>query len=55
MHEFGTTPEQLAAVAVTARHHASLNPAAEMRDPIEIGDVLNSPVVADPLHALDCS
>lgn len=55
MHEFGTTPEQLAAVAVTARLHASLNPAAEMRDPIEIDDVLNSPVVADPLHALDCS
>ncbi len=55
MHEFGTTPEQLAAVAVTARLHASLNPAAEMRDPIGIDDVLNSPVVADPLHALDCS
>ncbi len=55
MHEFGTTPEQLAAVAVTARLHASLNPAAEMRDPIGIDDVLNSPVVADPLHVLDCS
>jgi len=55
MHEFGTTSEQLAAVAVAARYHASLNPGAEMREPIEISDVLNSPVIADPLHVLDCS
>lgn len=55
MHEFGTTPEQLAAVAVEARRHAALNPAAEMREPIEIRDVLDSPMVADPLHMLDCS
>ena len=55
MHEFGTTPEQLAAVAVAARSHATLNPAAEMREPLEIRDVLESPLVADPLHQLDCS
>jgi acetyl-CoA acetyltransferase len=55
MHEFGTTSEQLAQVAVTARKHAMLNPAAEMQAPLSIDDVLNSPVVADPLHALDCS
>ena len=55
MHEYGTTAEHFAAVAVTARHHASLNPAAEMREPISGEDVLNSRVVADPLHALDCS
>jgi acetyl-CoA acetyltransferase len=55
MHEFGTTSEQLAAVAVAARYHASLNPSAEMRQPIEISDVLDSPVIADPLHVLDCS
>jgi acetyl-CoA acetyltransferase len=55
MHEFGTTPEQLAQVAVTARKHAMLNPAAEMQTPLSIDDVLNSPVVADPLHAFDCS
>ena len=55
MHEFGTTSEQLAAVAVTARRHASLHPGAELREPIEIRDVLDSPMVADPLHQLDCS
>ena len=55
MLEFGTTSEQLAQVAVSARAHAALNPAAEMRAPITIDDVLNSPLVADPLHALDCS
>lgn len=55
MHEFGTTAEQLAAVAVTTRRHASLNPAAEKREPIEIADVLRSRLIADPLHLLDCS
>lgn len=55
MHEYGTTSEQLAQVAVSARHHACLNPAAEMNEPLTLSDVLNSPLVADPLHALDCS
>lgn len=55
MHEYGTTPEQLAAVAVSARQHACLNPAAEMRTPLTVDDVLNSPMAAEPLHALDCS
>jgi len=55
MHEFGTTQEQFAAVAVAAREHAARNPAAELRKPIEISDVLASPMVADPLHQLDCS
>ena len=55
MHEFGTTSEQLAQVAVSARFHASLNPAAEMRNTLTIEEVLASPIVADPLHALDCS
>ena len=54
MHEYGTKPEQLAQVAVSARRHASLNPAAEMRDEISIADVLNSPLVAYPLRVLDC-
>ena len=49
MHEFGTTSEQLAQVAVSARRHASLNPAAEKREPMTIADVLASPVVADPV------
>lgn len=55
MHEYGVTPEQLAAVAVNARHHASLHPGAQMRDPITIEDVLASRLIADPLRLLDCS
>ena len=55
MNQYGTTPEQLAAVAVSCRQHASLNPAAQMRDPITVDDVLASRMIADPLHLLDCS
>ncbi|HLW70813.1 MAG TPA: hypothetical protein VKS22_09350 [Candidatus Binataceae bacterium] len=54
-HAYGTTDEQRAAVAVVCRKHASMNPAAQMRDPITIDDVLNSRLIADPLHLLDCS
>lgn len=55
MDAYGTTPEQLAAVAVSGRQHASRNPAAQMREPITVQDVLNSRMIADPLHLLDCS
>jgi acetyl-CoA C-acetyltransferase len=51
---FGTTAEQLAEIAVTMRHHASLNPAAKMRQPITVDDVLASRIISDPLHLLDC-
>lgn len=54
MHEFGTTPEQLAAVAVTMRKHAASNPFAQKRELITVEDVVNSRLVADPLHKLDC-
>ncbi len=54
MHEFGTTPAQLADVAVSARRWAALNPAATLRTPIQVDDVLASPTICDPLHALDC-
>jgi acetyl-CoA acetyltransferase len=54
MHEFGTTPEQLAEIAVGVREFAGLNPHALYRDPITVDDVLNSPMIADPLHKLDC-
>jgi acetyl-CoA acetyltransferase len=54
MHEFGTTPEQLAAIAVTCREHAMLNPHALYRERITVDDVLNSRMIADPLHKLDC-
>ncbi len=55
MAEFGTTPEQLAAVAVACRAHAARNPAAQMREPVTVDDVLASRMIADPLHLLDCS
>ncbi|HUC36883.1 MAG TPA: acetyl-CoA acetyltransferase [Acidimicrobiales bacterium] len=54
MHEYGTTSEQLASVAVTMRDHAKFNPQAQYRDPITVHDVLSSRMVADPLHVLDC-
>lgn len=54
MHEFGTTEEQLAEIAVATRKWASLNPAATMRDPIDIDDVMSSTPIADPLKRLDC-
>lgn len=55
MEAYGTTPEQLAAVSVACRKHAGLNPAAQMRSPISVDDVVNSRMIADPLHLLDCS
>ena len=55
MHEFGTTSEQLAAIAVACRRHASLNPKAFKREPISVDDVLSSRMVSTPLHLLDCS
>lgn len=54
MYEYGTTSEQLAEIAVATRKWAQLNPAATMREPITIEDVLHSPLIADPLHRLDC-
>ena len=53
MHEYGTTSEQLAEIAVATRKWAQLNPAAMMRDPLSIDDVLKSPMISDPLHLLD--
>jgi acetyl-CoA acetyltransferase len=54
MYQYGTTSEQLAAIAVATRKNASRNPRAVMRDPITIADVLASRVIAEPLHLLDC-
>jgi acetyl-CoA acetyltransferase len=54
MHEFGTTSEQLAEIAVTTREHATANPQAQYRDPITVDDVVGSRMIADPLHMLDC-
>ena len=54
MHEFGTTSEQLAEIAVAVREHRGLNPNALYRDPITVDDVVASRMIADPLHMLDC-
>src|SRR5919109_1441429 len=54
MHEFGTRPEHLAEIAVQIRQNASRNPKAMYRDPIAIQDVLESRLIASPLHKLDC-
>lgn len=55
MHEYGATSEDFARVSVVQRSHASRNPRACFRDPITVDDVLNSRLIADPLHLLDCS
>jgi len=54
MYQYGTTAEQLAWVKVAASHHAQHNPHAMLRDVVTVKDVLESPMVADPLHRLDC-
>jgi len=54
MHQYGTTREQLAEVAVAARKWAQLNPEAQMRDPLTIEDVIGARMVADPLTVRDC-
>jgi acetyl-CoA acetyltransferase len=54
MHLFGTTREQMAAVAVAARAWANLNPEAFARGPLAIDDVLRSRMISDPLSVLDC-
>jgi acetyl-CoA acetyltransferase len=54
MFEYGTTLEQLAEVAVTARHNAADNPEADFRDPITIDEVLSGRMIADPFTKLQC-
>jgi len=54
MHEFGTTSAQLAWIKVAASHHAQHNPHALLREVVTVDDVVSSPMIADPLHRLDC-
>ena len=54
MFEYGTTSEQLGAVAVAFRKHAARNPRAMMRDAITLADHQTSRMVSDPLRKLDC-
>src|SRR5215813_5652426 len=54
MYQYGTTSEQLAWIKVAASHHAQHNPHAMLRDVVTVEDVVKSPLVASPLHRLDC-
>lgn len=54
MHQYGTTKEQLGAVAVAARQWAQLNPEAFMREPLTLADYMSARLVADPLGVRDC-
>ena len=54
MHEFGTTREMLASVAVKNHHNGALDPYAHFQDEITVDQVLASPPVCHPLHLLDC-
>jgi acetyl-CoA C-acetyltransferase len=55
MHTFGLTRQQLAAVSVKNHQHATHNPLAQFPKTITIEDVINAPMVADPLTVLDCA
>lgn len=57
MHEYGTTPEQLALVSATIRNNGHVNPEAVMygQGPYTVEDVLRSRLISTPLHLLDCS
>ncbi|GAB2835069.1 thiolase C-terminal domain-containing protein [Streptomyces daliensis] len=54
MHQYGTTLEQLAEVAVQARANAAANPDAMYRAPLTVDDVLAGPMIADPFTKLHC-
>jgi acetyl-CoA C-acetyltransferase len=54
MHQYGTTSEQLAWIKVAASHHAQHNPRAMLPEVVTVEDVVNSPMITDPLHRLDC-
>jgi acetyl-CoA acetyltransferase len=54
MHEFGTTSEHLAQIAVACRANAALNPHARFQKTMTVDDVLASPMIADPIHRNDC-
>ena len=54
MYEYGTTAEQLAWIKVAASHHAQYNPHALLKDVVTVEEVVNSPMISDPLHRLDC-
>ena len=54
MHQFGTTREQMAEVAVAARQWALLNPAAWEKKPLTVEGVLNARMISYPFTVRDC-
>jgi len=54
MYEYGTTSEQLAWIKVAASHHAQWNEHAFLKTVVTVEDVVNSRMISDPLHLLDC-
>jgi len=54
MHDFGTTPERLAAVAMACRKHGAANPNAQLRLPLSLDAYMNAPFVVEPLRRDDC-
>lgn len=54
MDLFGTTQEQLAAVAISQRQWAAMNPRASKREPLDLESYNASPWVVEPFHVLDC-
>jgi acetyl-CoA acetyltransferase len=54
MHEFGTTSEQFASLAVSAREWSLLHPNPPYPKPLTVDDVLDSRMISSPLHARDC-
>jgi acetyl-CoA acetyltransferase len=54
MHQYGTTREQLAEVALAASKWAQLNPEAQRRKPTTLAEILAAPMVSDPLTVRDC-
>jgi acetyl-CoA acetyltransferase len=55
MYECGVSAEQTAVACVNDRYHASLNPGAMFREPLEVEEVLASKPIASPLRLLDCA
>lgn len=55
VHERGVELRHLAEAAVVDRFHASLHPGAQYRTPLTVDEVLDSRMIADPLHMLECA
>jgi acetyl-CoA acetyltransferase len=55
MHEYGTTREQFAHVAISFREHALRNPDAMMKKPLTLDDYFHAPMIAEPYSLFDCS